>query len=199
MSMPAAHNPHTTIPDYGHSVFFLPDINTQCSPFRILRMLLSIPLVIISTLGVISFLGTSFLFSRLSSSLLSSLAGSSPERISSYGDQTFPTRYSHPSHHVESGAIHTRHRDPYPYQRTRRSTSNTFMSNIIDSLVRSLLSWKIVWLTFTFQDCPEQLSCEVYKLSQSQDLPIISSIIRPLLHQRNIDIYDKLSCSDVKC
>jgi hypothetical protein len=53
-------------------------------------VLISIPLVIISTLAVISFLGTSFIFSGLSSSLSASLSGAAPDRISSY-------TYGHPS------------------------------------------------------------------------------------------------------
>ena len=53
-------------------------------------VLISIPLVIISTLAVISFLGTSFIFSSLSSSLSASLSGAAPDRISPY-------TYGHPS------------------------------------------------------------------------------------------------------
>ena len=53
-------------------------------------MLLSVPLVIISTLAVISFLGTSLILSNFSSSLSATLSGSSPDRISPYIHRTRP-------------------------------------------------------------------------------------------------------------
>merc|ERR1739848_30074 len=153
--------------------------NTQCALHQISRMLLSVPLVIISTIGVISFLGTSLFFSRLSSSLSATLSGSSPERISPYIDPTLPIRYPP----VQSSISHTRHTyPPYSTHRTRRSTTQSIMDSILLSL-----------------DCPDQLSCQVYKLSQSQDYPIMASIIRPFLHQMDVDVYEKVICSDLQC
>ena len=66
-------------------------------------VLVSIPLVIISTLAVISFLGTSFIFSSLSSSLSASFSGAAPDRISPY-------TYGHTSGYttmVEKADIHS--------------------------------------------------------------------------------------------
>merc|ERR1711892_1653817 len=136
-------------------------------------MLLSVPLVIISTLGVISFLGTRFIFSSIASSLSASLSGSVPERISPYSchqDQPPPPR-------------HPRYPPPYQGQpggilRTKRSNTNKFLSSIVNNL--ELLN---------------QLFCQVVKLSQSQDFPTIANIIRPLLEQKHVDIYDNVNCS----
>merc|ERR1711872_19823 len=156
----------------------------QWSSVSISSMLLSVPLVIISTLGVISFLGTSLLVTRLSTSLSSSLSGSSPERISSYSYPSIPIRQPsiplrqpsipvrQPS--IHSGEAHTRH--TY-HHRTRRSPAEIMLNNIMACL-----------------DCPDQLSCQVYKLSQSQEYPIMASIIRPLLEQRDFAIYEKIKC-----
>merc|ERR1712083_801457 len=98
--------------------------NTQCALHQIAKMLLSVPLVIISTIGVISFLGTSLIFSRLSSSLSATLSGSSPERISPYSDPSLPIRYTP----VQSSISHTSHTyPPSSPHRTKRGTTQNIM------------------------------------------------------------------------
>merc|ERR1711892_1424076 len=112
-------------------------------------MLISIPLVVISTVGVISFLGTSFIFSSIASSLSTSLSGSVPERI-------FP--YSYPQHqHLHQP---NRHQQQHPalghpsypssgqrlyrtlaqslHSRTKRS-SEMLLFNILNKMVSSQL------------------------------------------------------------
>ena len=107
--------------------------HTQCDLHLIPTMLLSVPLVIISTLGVISFLGTSLIFSRLSSALSATLSGSSPERISPYSDPSLPSRY--PS--IPSSISHTRHTyPPYSHHRSRRDTKQNILDSFLSSLVR---------------------------------------------------------------
>merc|ERR1711892_944598 len=108
-------------------------------------MLISIPLVVISTVGVISFLGTSFIFSSIASSLSASLSGSVPERISPY---SYPQHHQHQlGHPIYPSSAHRLHKAP-AHSRTKRSSSEMLVYNILNKL-----------------ECLEQLSCQVAKLS----------------------------------
>ena len=102
-------------------------------------MLLSVPFVIISTLGVISFLRTRFIFSSIASSLSASLSGSVPDSISPY---SYP-QHQHPplGHTSYHSSVHSRYRTPAQsaHSRTKRSSSEMLLSNILNKLVSSQL------------------------------------------------------------